>query len=244
MRKFMQLSRVQIFRNERTWSTPLDPKLMCWSVLDCFITTQTSVQIRPNCFINAQLRATKSHPNFCNERTGFNILDPKPHILGRLGLFLYCTNFGAKWSELVPQNFSQRTQPIHTVGLQTHVLGRFAPFRTCTNFVAKWAKLGSLMHKFVQQYWVGFSHKERTRYTPLDPHTRVLQRFGPFRYCMNFGAKWAELVLLMRKFMQRWCVGIFRHERTRYTPLDTKLMFWGISDRFGTTWTSVQNGPN
>jgi hypothetical protein len=33
MDKFMPLSRIGIFRNERTRSTPLDPKLKYWFVL-------------------------------------------------------------------------------------------------------------------------------------------------------------------------------------------------------------------
>jgi hypothetical protein len=37
----------------------------------------------------------------------------------------------------------------------------------------------------------------RTRSAPLDPKTHVFGRFEPFRYSMNFGTKWAELVQLM-----------------------------------------------
>jgi hypothetical protein len=48
----------------------------------------------------------------------------------------------------------------------------------------------------------------------------------------------------MHKFMQRSCVRIFCNERTRSTPFDPKLMFWGVLDRFVTARTSVQNGPN
>jgi len=33
VQKFVLRSRVGIFCNERTWSTPLDPKLMFWCVL-------------------------------------------------------------------------------------------------------------------------------------------------------------------------------------------------------------------
>ena len=42
--------------------------------------------------------------------------------------------------------------------------------------------------------------------------------------------KRAELV---QKFVSRGRVGIFRNERTRSTPLDTKLTFWGISYYLG-----------
>jgi hypothetical protein len=40
-------------------------------------------------------------------------------------------------------------------------------------------------------------------FEPIGPQTHVLVRFGTFRYCKNFGTKWAELVPLMHKFMQR-----------------------------------------
>jgi hypothetical protein len=52
-----------------------------------------------------------------------------------------------------------------------------------------------------------------------------LGRIGPFRYYTKVGAKWAELVQLMHKFVQRSCVGIFRNKRNLSTPLDPKLMF-------------------
>ena len=52
---------------------------------------------------------------------------------------------------------------------------------------------------------------------------------GPFRYCTKLGAKWAKLVQLIQKLVQRSCVVIFRNEGTLSTPLDPKLMFWYIS---------------
>ena len=56
MQKFVPRSRVRIFRNERTRSTPLDPKLMFWCVsyywvhLGPFFALQDSVQNRLNWF--------------------------------------------------------------------------------------------------------------------------------------------------------------------------------------------------
>jgi hypothetical protein len=44
---------------------------------------------------------------------------------------------------------------------------------------------------------------------PIGPQTHVLGRFGPFRYYMNFGVEWAEVLQLMHKFMPRSRVGIF-----------------------------------
>ena len=57
----------------------------------------------------------------------------------------------------------------------------------------------------------------------------VWMHLGPFRYCTKLGAKWAELVQLMQKFLPRSRVGTFRYEQTRYTPWDPKLMFCCIS---------------
>jgi hypothetical protein len=74
--------------------------------------------------------------------------------------------------------------------------------------------------------------------------THVLARFGPFRYCMKFDAKLAELALLMQKIAKQSGVGIFHNERTRSTPLDPKLMFWGVFAHFVTAKNSLQNCPN
>ena len=52
---------------------------------------------------------------------------------------------------------------------------------------------------------------------------------GPFLYYTKLGAKWAELVQLMQKLMPQSRVGTFRYERTRSTPLDSKLIFCCIS---------------
>jgi hypothetical protein len=63
-----------------------------------------------------------------------------------------------------------------------------------------------------------------------------------FRYYLNFGAKWAELMQLMQKFMLESHDGIFRNKRNRSTPLDPKLMFQGVLDCFIIARKSVQNG--
>jgi hypothetical protein len=78
----------------------------------------------------------------------------------------------------------------------------------------------------------------------VGPKTHVLERFGPFRYCTKVDAILAELVPLTHKFAKQSLVRNFRNERPRSTPLDPKLMFWGISDRFVTARKSMQNWPN
>jgi hypothetical protein len=74
---------------------------------------------------------------------------------------------------------------------------------------------------------------------------------GSFRYCTKLGAKWAELVQLMQKFMPRSHIGTFHYERTRNTPWDPKHMFllhfviFGcICYRFVATLNSVQMGQS
>jgi hypothetical protein len=64
--------------------------------------------------------------------------------------------------------------------------------------------------------------------------THILGRFGPFLYYTKVNAKLAELVPLTHKFAKQSRVRIFCNERTRSTPLDLKLMLWGVSDRFVT----------
>jgi hypothetical protein len=58
---------------------------------------------------------------------------------------------------------------------------------------------------------------------------------------MNVGAKLAELAPLTHKFAEQSCVEICRNKRTGSTPMDPKLMFWGVPDRFVTARMSMQN---
>ena len=98
----------------------------------------------------------------------------------------------------------------------------------------KRAELVYLMQNFVPRSGVGIFKPN----APDPPHWTLNSCFGGFRslwvhlglfhYCMKFGAKHAELVQLMEKFVPRICVGIFRNERTRFTPLDLKHMFWCV----------------
>ena len=84
---------------------------------------------------------------------------------------------------------------------------------------------------------------ERTRSTPLDPKLT----FWCISYLLGaFGSIWLPYETLwktggsfLQKFVPRSCVGIFRNERTRSTPLDPKLMFWCVSyylGTFGAVW--------
>ena len=103
-------------------------------------------------------------------------------------------------------------------------------------------KRAELVQKFVPRTCVEIFRNERTRSTPLDPKlifwcvSYYLGAFGTICCLTKLGAKWAKLV---QKFVPRGCVGIFHNERTQSTPLDPKLMFWGVSyylGAFGTVW--------
>jgi hypothetical protein len=61
---------------------------------------------------------------------------------------------------------------------------------------------------------------------------------------MKINAELAELVPLSHMFAKQIRAGLFRNERTRTTPFDSKLMFWGVSDRFVTARKLMQNWPN
>ena len=81
VQNFVKRSRIRIFRNERTRSTPLDPKLTFWCVLYYLGTFGTAwLPYETRCKTgrtSAKVRATKSHRTFRNERTRSTPLDPK-----------------------------------------------------------------------------------------------------------------------------------------------------------------------
>ena len=98
VQKFVPRSRVRIFRNERTRSAPLDPKLTFWCIwyyLGAFATVWLSYETR--CKMgqtSAKVRATKSRRNFCYERTRSTPLDPK---LTFWCVLYYLAAFGTVW---------------------------------------------------------------------------------------------------------------------------------------------------
>ena len=104
------------------------------------------------------------------------------------------------------------------------------------------AKPAKLVQKFVPASRVGIFRNEHTRTTPLDPKLMfwcVLYYFGAF------GAVWlpyetrCKTVQTSAKVCATKSRQIFRNEHTRSTPLDPKLMFWGVSyylGAFGTVW--------
>ena len=134
VQKFVPRSRVELFRNERTRPTPLDPKLIFWCVsyyLGAFGTN--CLPYKPRCKTgrtSAKVRATKSHRNYSQRRTRSTPLDPK---LTFWCVSYYLGAFGTVWSPYETRckmgrtsakvratkslrNYSQRTQPIHPIG--------------------------------------------------------------------------------------------------------------------------------
>src|SRR6185436_7263151 len=91
VQKFVPGSRVGIFRNERTRSTPLDSKLTFWSVsyyLGVFGTIWLPYETRCKTGrTSAKFCATKSHRNFLQRTHPIHSIGPKTRVLVRFVLF-------------------------------------------------------------------------------------------------------------------------------------------------------------
>ena len=81
--KFVQRCLVRFFRNERSWSAPLDPKLIFWCIsfrLGAFGTIsllhETRCKMGQLGAINARVRATKSHQNFSKRTLPIHTIGP------------------------------------------------------------------------------------------------------------------------------------------------------------------------
>ena len=142
MQKFLPRSRIGIFRNECTQSTPLAPKLMFWCVLYCLDAFWIVLSLHDARYktgwtgaTNAKLRSTKSHRNFF----AMNGIDPPNWTLNSC--------FGASRSVWV----------------------HLAMFHYYTKLGANWVELVQLMHKFVSWSRFGIFRNECPRTTPLDP---------------------------------------------------------------------------
>ena len=147
--------------------------------------------------------------------------------------------------EFVPQscvwiflNIRTRSTPLDPkpcFGAFRSVWVHLGSFCYCMKLGAKQAELVQLMQKFCHEGVLEFF----TTNAPDPPHWTLNSYFclfhsvwvhlGSFRYCMKLGAKRAELVQLMQKFVAQSRVGIFHNECTRSTPMDLKLLFWWIS---------------
>ena len=117
-----------------------------------------------------------------------------------------------------------------------------ATFNYYTEQGAKWVELVQLMHNFVPLRRIGIFRNERIRSTPLDPN----MMFWCVSYFLGaFGTVWlpyetrCKIGRTSAKVREWSCVGIFRNEHTRSTPLDPKQTFCYVSyylGAFGTVW--------
>ena len=133
----------------------------------------------------------------------------------------------------------------------SYCLGAFLDlFRYCTKLGAKRVQLVQLMKKFVPRNRIIDFRNERTRppYWTLNSwisaFCSVWVHFGLFRYCMKLGAKWAELVQLMQKFVPRTRIGTFTTNAPDPPHCTLNSCFGALWICFVTAWNSVQNGLN
>jgi hypothetical protein len=91
VQKFVPRSRIGIIRNERTRSTPLDPKLMFWCVsyyLGAFGTVWLPYETRCKTGrTSAKVWAPKSRRNFLQRTQSIHPIGPKTDVLVRFVLF-------------------------------------------------------------------------------------------------------------------------------------------------------------
>src|SRR6185436_4330545 len=109
VQKFVPRSRVEIFRNERTGSIPLDPKQMFWCVsyyLGAFGTVWLPYETRCKTGrTSAKVCATKSRLNFSQRTYRVHPIRPQTDVLVCFILF-WCI-----WDRLVPLRNSVQNGP-------------------------------------------------------------------------------------------------------------------------------------
>src|SRR6185436_10909840 len=145
LQMFVPRSCVESFRNERTRSTPLDPKLMFWCVpyhFGAFGTIWLPYETRCKMSrTSAKVCATKSRRNFSQPTHPIHPVGPQNISLGSNGVhrvLFWCVSyyldaFGTIWlphetrcktgrttakvrATKSRRNFLQRTHPIHSIG--------------------------------------------------------------------------------------------------------------------------------
>src|SRR6185437_13011441 len=204
---FVPRSRVRIFRNECTGSTPLDPKLMFWFVLyrlRAFWTVKLPYETRGKMFrTSAKVCATKLRRIISQRTHSIHHIGSKTHVLVR-SIPFWCI-----WNHLVALRNSVQNGPNKFKSLCHEVASEF--FATNVPSPPHWT-LNSCFVVF-PTIWV---------------------HLGPFGCLTKLSAKQAELVQM---FLPRSRVGILNNERTRSTPLDPKLMFCCVSYNLGVFWT-------
>ena len=189
VQKFVPRSRVGIFRNERTRSIQLDPKLIFWCVsyyLGAFGAVWCLTKLGAKRAELVQKVVPRSRVGiFRNECTRSTLLDPKLtfccvlYYLGAFGTVSLPYETRCKTGRMSAKvratkscrNFSKRTHQIHPIGPKTDILQHFVLFG-CRPFGCPkklGAKRAELVQKFVPRSRFGIFRNELTRSTPLDP---------------------------------------------------------------------------
>ena len=109
VQKFVPRSHVAIFRNERTQTTPLDPKLTFWCVLYSFVAFGTVwLPYETRCKTgrtSAKFRATKSPRNFSQRTIPIQPIGPQTDVLVCFISFGCLMKLGGKRAELVQKSY-------------------------------------------------------------------------------------------------------------------------------------------
>ena len=167
MQKFVQRCLVRIFRNEHSWSTPLDPKLIFWCV-----------SFRLGAFGTVSLL----HETQCKWANLVQLMQEfVPQSLVRIS-----RNRSTRSTQLYPKLM------FSSVSFR---LGAFGTIMLLHKLDAKRAKMVQLMQKFVPRCLVWIFRNECSRSTPFDPKLRFwcvsfcLVHLEPFCYCTKLAAK-------------------------------------------------------
>ena len=158
-----------------------------------------------------------------------------------LGQFGSVTTLSTKWAKFLAT--TARDPPHWTLnsyfGVFFSIWMHLGPFGCLTKLSAKRAEL---VQNIVPRSRVIIFRNEHTRLSPFWPKlmfwcvSYYLGAFGTVFLPYNAQCKTGQLVQL---FVLQSRVGIFRNERTRSTPLDSKLLFSGnlfYFGAFGTIW--------
>ena len=208
MQKFVQRCRVRIFCNECTRSTPLDPKLMF-----CF------VSFRLGAFGTVSLL----HETCCKCAKLVQLMEKfVPWCLVRI----FCNE----------RSRSTTLDPKLIFGAFLSVWCIWNCFATARNSV-QMGQPGAINARVRAQSLVRISRNRRSRSTQFDHKLMFscvsFRLGGTIMLLHKLDAKHAKLVQLIQMFVPRGLVRNFCNERSRSTPLESKLMFWCVSFHLG-----------
>jgi hypothetical protein len=178
------------FSQERTQSTPLDPKLTFWCVsynLGAFGTVWLPYETRCKTGrTRAKVRATKSRRNFSQERTQSTPLDPKltfwfiSYYLGAFGTFACLTKVHAMESRRNVSHERTQSTPLDPKLTFWCVLYYLSAFGTVWCLTKLGGKRAELPQKFVPRSRVGIFLQRTHPIRPIGPQPDVLVRFVLF----------------------------------------------------------------